>query len=144
VLRKARPGDCQAIFSINNDADEHAAYFHLPPRHIGILDHILWFRKRVEKPCFLVLADRRDSAVAYLRLDEKPEGKRLSIAIAREYQDQGIGSTLLRIVNRRTRDIGAWVWKENKPSLKAFRRAGWDEEKRKTGSLFHSTGYGII
>jgi len=130
-IRPVTTEDCTVIWKWRNDPDVRMASFSSEP--IIWEDHLSWFESRMQKnDCKMFVAHLKNgTTVGQIRYDIKASEAEVSIVIAPNYRDLGIGSSLLRLAvkeifkNARVKRVNAFVKKYNISSRKAFENAGF-------------------
>ncbi len=139
-LRRACQEDCQLLWEWSNDPEVRAVSFSSEP--IPWEDHVKWFQSRLNSPhsIFYIGVDINELSIGQIRYDIKGNEAIISICIDRKYRNQGYGCNLIILgckkmfIESSVTVIHAYIKAQNQPSIKAFRRAGFQKvEKPKSG-----------
>lgn len=140
-LRNVRVSDSTFILRARND--KKARKNSRKQERIEFASHARWFRqalKNKERNVFLVI-ESRDESVGYLRINKSEANisQEVSISIIPALRGTGICAEVLRLLSRECWGSGqiivATIWSRNKPSLKCFRRAGFQVTRINKGFL---------
>lgn len=134
-LELATIADVKQYFDWANDAATRAQSFNSNP--IPWEDHVKWFEKNIlsDKQVFLKLCEN-DKPVGQLRFSIEEDHWLINYALDASARGRGLGEVLLRMAARyatligKTKCLMGYVKSENVPSLKAFRKCGFSEEKQ--------------
>jgi UDP-2,4-diacetamido-2,4,6-trideoxy-beta-L-altropyranose hydrolase len=131
-VRRAGHDDCRPIWEWANDPAARAASFSSGP--ISWERHVAWYAKKLSDPaCYLyVVTDAQERPVGMVRYDVEASEAVVSINIAPAQRGRGLGPVVLRTTARKlfaesdVQRIVALVKPENRVSVAAFERAGYD------------------
>lgn len=127
-VRLANITDRQNVFDLSND--DMVRQNSINKNKILWENHVKWFDERiknVEEPFFIVENEKNDF-VAQVRFDKK-EYNLISISISSKYRGKGLASYIIRVCSEKSglSPVVAYVKQENVSSLKAFKKAGYNE-----------------
>lgn len=127
-VRLANITDRQNVFDLSND--DMVRQNSINKNKILWENHVKWFDQRiknVEEPFFIVENEKNDF-VAQVRFDKK-EYNLISISISSKYRGKGLASYIIRVCSEKSglSPVVAYVKQENVSSLKAFKKAGYNE-----------------
>lgn len=127
-VRLANITDRQNVFDLSND--DIVRQNSINKNKILWENHVKWFDERiknVEEPFFIVENEKNDF-VAQVRFDKK-EYNLISISISSKYRGKGLASYIIRVCSEKSglSPVVAYVKQENISSLKAFKKAGYNE-----------------
>lgn len=142
-LRLGRPEDAYPLWLWANDSASREASGNRAL--ISWVDHLDWYRARLESPDALILiGEKADGCpVGAIRFEtaDRWQRARLSYVVAPESRRQGIGHGLLQsgiaeLLRRAPAVvIEAMVRGGNAPSVRLFQRLGWEVSSRPDGQL---------
>ena len=138
TLRPATREDSDRLLAWRNDPDAVRTSMTGSPVSPG--EHALWVDDRLRRPLpRLWIAEVDGIAVGQVRLDVDDQGAGVvSIAVAREHRGRGLAAAMLDALagiaagDPNVHRLIARVREDNAPSLRAFRRAGYDQEWQTT------------
>jgi len=130
-LRRASTDDGELLFHWRNDPSARRQY--LNSSKVARSEHERWFaRSLADSSCRIYVAeDGRGRPVGQVRVERRRGGAEISLSVARQARDRGIGTTLLRrAAAAARRDLGvrrvvAYVRPDNVASAIAFLKAGY-------------------
>jgi RimJ/RimL family protein N-acetyltransferase len=135
ALRRATAADADRLLEWRNDPATRAASF-----STGEVDrdtHLAWLERRLADPMTVLNVLTVDGEPAgQLRLELAPDGSaEVSIGLAPAVRGRGLAAPALGLIEPLAREHGAGrliakVRPTNEPSLRAFRRAGYEESER--------------
>jgi RimJ/RimL family protein N-acetyltransferase len=118
--------------------DQDAVANSLTGRSVDPKEHAVWYAKRLARvPLFMWIAEVDGSPVGSVRIDKEGASGRVAIAVARAARGRGLGTTILRamldaVASRQDAiELRAEVLVSNEASLRAFRKAGFEEAATK-------------
>jgi UDP-2,4-diacetamido-2,4,6-trideoxy-beta-L-altropyranose hydrolase len=130
TLRGAVDDDVGRLLVWRNDVD--AVRFSVSGRPVTAKDHQRWFAARRDDPQGrLWIAEYGGTPVGQVRVDVKDGVGVVSVAVAAEHRGRGIASEMLRAIiaelsaDSAVRTLRALVHPENRQSIRAFERAGF-------------------
>lgn len=134
-LRPVRYADAGLLWQWRNDPDTYQWF--LADKPVSWDEHLVWFRTKLRQRSktriwLLTVAGSAVGMVRYDKSEDNPMTAHVSYSVASEHRGKGYGTALLRLSASMAceelglRDITGAVWADNEPSVKAFRRAGWD------------------
>jgi RimJ/RimL family protein N-acetyltransferase len=120
------------IWEWANNPDARAASFSSQP--ISWEDHVRWFQSKLEDPrCLFYLAsDERGEPIGQIRHDMQDSESVISISLDAKLRGQGYGPEMIRLSCSKVfemteiRSISAFVKPDNKASVQAFLKAGFN------------------
>lgn len=138
VLRPAGPEDMNDVFELSNDPEVRRNSFN--QESIRPEDHRGWFSNKLRDPnCLFLIASANSHFIGQVRFDLTDDKAVISISIVKEYRGTGIGITVLQRALLYLRSekssvnlIAAYVKKENLPSGRFFKKAGFSFTKQIT------------
>lgn len=127
-MRPAGPRDAKAVFELSNDPEVRRNSINSKP--ICWEGHLAWFGARIaDASClFFVFEDASGRFAAQARVEDRggshPE---ISLSIRREFRGMGLASEIIRMATAAcpAKIVRAVVKESNKPSARAFERAGY-------------------
>lgn len=130
LFRVFDQGDCELLFGwTNNDLVRKNSY---NSDYIDWADHVAWFNSILAKPDSIIyIAEVDGKPAGYVRFENKQETIIISIFIDDVYRGMGFSQRFIRECTQRyQRDFGnktitAYIKQNNKPSLNAFKKAGY-------------------
>jgi RimJ/RimL family protein N-acetyltransferase len=139
ALRRAGPADEELLLSWRNDAATRAASFSQEP--IDPATHHAWLERALADPDTLVLiAEEEGRPVAQVRVNRTAAGiGEIHVVVAPEARGRGVArSTLVAgtaeaAAALEVREVLARVKPGNPASLRAFRSAGFGEQRERGG-----------
>jgi RimJ/RimL family protein N-acetyltransferase len=147
-LRPALPSDAYTLWVWANDAATRAASFDRLP--IEWEEHRAWIAQQLGDTGVLMLiaegGDHRPLGVIRFDADPAWTRARLSYGLAERVRGQGLGTTLVRSGFEALRAlhpqaaVRAEVSPANIPSLRIFRKLGWDERSHADRITFEIAG----
>jgi UDP-2,4-diacetamido-2,4,6-trideoxy-beta-L-altropyranose hydrolase len=130
TLRGAVDADAGRLLVWRNDVD--SVRFSVTGRPVTAKDHARWFAaRRDDAQGRLWIAEDGGTPVGQVRVDVKDEVGVVSVAVAAEHRGRGIASEMLRAMvaelsaESAVRTLRALVHPENRQSIRAFERAGF-------------------
>ena len=154
MLRPAVPGDAAAVFEWRNDP--WIVSLSASRQRVSWETHARWFQETVaaeDRHLLFIIEDEPDHGVGTVRLDRVDEHSAVvTIYILRPFVGRGLGVAALAEACRaafarwpRLAEIRARVRADNRPSLRAFAKAGFSrvgDEQEFTGlSLSRATAW---
>jgi RimJ/RimL family protein N-acetyltransferase len=132
-LRPACAFDSDSLLAWRNDPTTRAVSFE--QEEIASSTHARWFAGRLGDPdCLFLVVEKDGAAVGQVRLERLAPGlAEVNIGLASEARGRGIGRHALQLAaDEARRQLGietlrALVRRENEPSLRAFRAAGFSD-----------------
>jgi UDP-2,4-diacetamido-2,4,6-trideoxy-beta-L-altropyranose hydrolase len=130
-LRAARPGDCDLVWQLNNEAGARAAS--RSSAAIAHGDHVRWFNARLGDPdsALDIVELDGERAVGVVRLEWRGRAAELSLAIDPAVRGRGVGGAAVRAGAAEAAarwpgaPIEAWVADDNVASIRCFESAGF-------------------
>lgn len=130
-LRRVRKDDLRLLWEWANERDVRASAFSSGP--INWEEHNRWFIEKLNNPnCSQFIAlDERDIPIGQARFDVQGEEAEIDVSIGNKKRGFGYGSYLIRIAVEKmffttsVKVAHAYVKPTNKPSIYAFRKAGF-------------------
>lgn len=130
-LKKAVKDDCDLFYKWANEDETRKNSF--SSEKIELEDHIRWFYEKLEDSnTEIYVVIKAEKYVGQVRLEKKNDVSYISYSIDKQYRRNGIGTEVLRIIKSLSKEnklIGK-VKKTNTASIKAFRKAGYEEVDR--------------
>jgi UDP-2,4-diacetamido-2,4,6-trideoxy-beta-L-altropyranose hydrolase len=132
-LRRAQPEDCRKLWEWANDPEARAASFSAAP--IPWTEHVQWFERKLaaRDSHLFVSTDPSGALVGVARFDViEAKTAVISITLDCRWRGKGLGSLLIWMACRKLFSEGAvervqaWIKPENRASLAAFERAGFE------------------
>jgi RimJ/RimL family protein N-acetyltransferase len=125
--------DCRLLWEWANEPAVREASFSSEP--IPWKKHAKWFRTKLKDPlCLFFIALNEDcEPIGQVRYDIDDKEAVISVSLAKEIRGKGYGSQLIRLASERVLDssevneIHAYIKQENKASIHAFVKAGFQE-----------------
>jgi RimJ/RimL family protein N-acetyltransferase len=136
ALRPAGPADADLLLALRNDPAARAASFHTS--EIARDEHVAWLERKLADPgTRIYVAEVGGAPVGQARVDTVADRLgEISVALAAAARGAGIGHRLIAEASTRaaaelglTR-IDALIRPSNEASLRAFRAAGYGDERR--------------
>jgi len=135
-LRAAAPRDCRRIFELSNSPSVRANSIN--PGKIDWASHRRWYAAKLKDTRYLFLvAETGGKFVGQLRYELDGPEALVSVSISDAFRGRGIAATILADGNKKlfaffpgVRRINAYIRPANKPSLRAFEKAGYRSEKK--------------
>jgi len=133
-LRKAKGSDCEDIFRWRNDPITRIASFN--SKTISYKVHKKWFNESLENSHrhIFIAQDSRGNKIGTVRVDEVNDNvAEININLAPRKRGKGYGSKVIELACRNNCLAGAVclfiarVKKDNLPSVRAFKKAGFFE-----------------
>ena len=130
-LRPVTEKDCRLIWEWANDPITRAQSF--STENIPWEKHIAWFESKLNDPLssFFIMVDKNNVSLGQIRYQITNQEADVSISIAPDERGKGYGAEIIKMgaqelwlatdVNK----INSYIKEENKPSVKAFTRAGF-------------------
>lgn len=130
-LRRVRPEDCRAIWSLANDPEVRQASFSQEP--IPWENHLLWFNRVSKDPgqLFFLAVDDQDVSVGQVRFELDNHRAIIHVSLAPNQRGRGYGRRIIdagaRQIFRQTETavIDAFIKMDNVRSIRAFEAAGF-------------------
>jgi len=134
TIKHAQPSDMAALFEWRNHPDVRRNSFNSSP--LAPHEHEEWFKRKLKDPnCYIYMACIGDDKVGSIRFEDIGEAIKTSVLLNPAYCGRGLGSKVITvgtemfIHDRQTvKPIVAEIKSSNKPSIKAFEKAGFKEE----------------
>lgn len=134
-LRPAADDDADLIWYWANEAQTRRMSFSGGP--IPWTDHLRWWRSKINDPDFAcwILLESPGNPAGYVRFDRRGNSAVVSVAVAAPYRGLGLGSAGLDLAVAQAAkrwdldSVAAHVKTDNEASIKAFRNAGFKNEK---------------
>lgn len=147
-LRRAKRGDCEAVWKLANDRVAREQSFTTEP--ISWDDHVKWFEGRLSSAdcAFFMADDDENNPIGQARFDIDDDSAVISVNVDKNMRGKGYGSELISIASQRcfcVSSIGkihAYIKKSNVASLNVFKRAGYLESaemQMKGQAAYHMT-----
>jgi len=135
-LREVRDEDCKRLWEWANDPDVRKRSYDSAP--IPWSDHQDWFDHKIASPsCVIYIAELRSKAVGQIRFDVDKHVATVSVVVAPGCRGEGIGTKLIREGSERflyqysgAKRVDAYIKTENAPSVRAFKKAGYQTQER--------------
>lgn len=130
-MRPVEYSDCDLIFSWINEETVRANSFH--PAKISIDEHKKWFSSVIteKKLLYYIALDLCDRPIGQARFKIEGDDAVISILLDNDHRGMNLGSKLIQSATKKFFDdtridkVHAYVKTINKPSLKAFIKAGY-------------------
>ena len=130
-LRSAQEQDCQLLWEWANDPVVRERSYNSDP--IPLEEHEDWFSGKLKDPSSKIyIAEERGEPVGEVRFDIEGEAAVVSVVVDSEYRGKGYGTELIRrgtkyflSKNSGTLRVDAFIKETNKPSVRAFEKAGY-------------------
>jgi UDP-2,4-diacetamido-2,4,6-trideoxy-beta-L-altropyranose hydrolase len=138
-LRLATPEDCRLLWEWANDLTVRDSAFNQNP--IPWDEHKNWFQQKLsDSNCLIyIVLNEQGTPIGQMRFDMDSEGSaELDISIAVKERNKGYGIAALQLACRYTaqefsiRKVLAHIKEENKASINAFTKAGFNNKGRQT------------
>lgn len=134
TLRRARPTDCEIIFTWINDPLVRSVSFHSDP--ITLDRHREWFSSALEDPdlVYYIAEYGTTKPVGQARFKKEGQEAVISVLIDPRFRGMSLGSSLIRDATERyfhetaIKRVKAFIKMGNEPSRRAFGNAGYDEQ----------------
>lgn len=131
TLREAKDTDCDILFQWANDGETRQNSFQT--NKISYQEHVRWFQGKMKNPAcqiFILLRDEKEAG--QIRLDWKEDLAEISYVIASEYRGLGLGSEILKLVERYSRGkvLLGRVKKGNTASGRCFEKNGYEKREK--------------
>lgn len=134
VLREASSADAELLYLWINDSDVRCNSF--DGHHITWDEHIKWYNKKLQdKNCVIYVAltfiDGEMIPVGQIRLDIENKTAKISYSIAKEFRNQGLGTSMVQKIELYCMQkynivsIYAYVKNNNIASIKVFEKCGF-------------------
>lgn len=134
-LRPVQEADCEILWRWANDPKVRERAYNSEP--ISWKDHQKWFREKLEGDATIYVAEAGGNPVGQIRFDiEGPAGV-VDVSIDSEERGQAYGTKLIKKGTQRflresdANNVVAYVKVSNRPSRRAFEKAGYNLEDRK-------------
>ncbi|MDO8662368.1 MAG: GNAT family N-acetyltransferase [Candidatus Omnitrophota bacterium] len=132
-LRPARESDAEFLFKLRNDPEVRRSAFNEKP--LVWEEHLSWMaNKLASHKTTIFIAEVEGQPAGQVRFDLEEEGAVVDITLAQHLRGRGLGTILLEqgvghfITMMPGVSIVAYVKKENTPSLRCFKKAGFRDE----------------
>lgn len=131
-LRKACAGDCRILWEWASDPTVRTSSF--SPEPIPWERHVQWFMSKLEDPncLFYIALDDQDEPVGQIRFDVYDDQRaEISVSVEDRHRRRGYGSLLIEVAVENAfavtalQAVKAFIKPENKYSIKAFEKAGF-------------------
>ena len=131
-LRKVTLDDCRLVFEWANESVARKMSF--TEKTIAWEEHCKWYKNRLKSEFFTmyIASDDQDKIIGQVRFDENTNQEaEIAINIDKNQRSKGYGPLLLQAGTQKIfcethiKKIHAFIREENKPSIKAFEKAGF-------------------
>ncbi|MBL8800131.1 MAG: UDP-2,4-diacetamido-2,4,6-trideoxy-beta-L-altropyranose hydrolase [Planctomycetia bacterium] len=137
-VRPAVVGDSHDVWRCSNEPSVRAVAFN--PSEIPWNEHAEWYRRKLADPdCqFLVATENEAAIVGHCRCQREPAGWVISVCLSARSRGKGYGWRVIRqaverlAAQRGATEVHAYIRPDNEPSLRAFARAGFHQQGRRT------------
>ncbi|RLB37248.1 MAG: N-acetyltransferase [Deltaproteobacteria bacterium] len=131
-LRAAREEDCRLLWEWANDPEVRSVSFSSDP--IPWVHHVQWFKSKLASAyCqILVAIDGNERPVGQVRFDINGKEAIISVSVDRKFRGKGLGTEMIRLATQQFFNnsdvdvIHAYIKSDNKASVKAFKKAGFE------------------
>jgi RimJ/RimL family protein N-acetyltransferase len=132
TLRRATSTDAKMVFKWRNDSDTRASS--RSTRAVGWDEHSSWFTERLallhQESLWIIMNDGTPVGNARINQYEDDDRAEISIVLAPDYRNRGLGREAIRQLADTVRTMGrvpvAFVRPENRRSVNTFLAAGFD------------------
>jgi len=137
-LRPVKKNDCRLLWEWANDPEVRKSAY--DSAHIPWETHLQWFEEKLDDSrCFQYIAsDSNDIPVGQVRFDVKGPEAEIDVSIQKKMRGLNYGSLLIRtgleklVRSVKIKAVNAFVKIENKASIHAFLKSGFEDLGEKT------------
>lgn len=133
TFRYAHKGDARLYFQWVNDP--HVRRNSFTSDEILWEDHLKWFNTKMEdNSCFMYVFLLNDTPVGQVRIEWREREHVVGVSVDSAFRGKGIASPMVEMACKDyfdktdASDIVAYIKKDNEPSIRLFRKAGFLDE----------------
>lgn len=141
-FRKAKLKDAKFLWQLRNDLEVRKNSF--SPEMIKWDNHINWLKKALKdnSRTLCVIEDESRRAVGQARFDKRGKSSEISVSLHKKVRHKGLGVPAIALAtdyflkhHRAVNRVVAKIKRNNKPSVKAFLRAGYHLTTNSTAKI---------
>jgi RimJ/RimL family protein N-acetyltransferase len=132
ILRPATLDDAQFLFELRNEDSNRSMFKDTSKVEWG--NHIAWLLEKISCSDFFIYIalDENENKLGQFRIDPKGE---VSVSLAERFKGKGLGWQIIKLGSEEfkkssSKELVAEIKSENKSSLKAFEKAGYQFKRK--------------